>query len=61
MKKKELDKDYTPRNSSMAENIEEMENLGKQMENLRTNKELKEDYDKYPDPIQSKNKDKNLR
>ncbi|MBN8198898.1 hypothetical protein DFO70_107372 [Cytobacillus firmus] len=61
MKKKELDKDYTPRNSSMAENIEEMENLGKQMENLRTNKELKEDYDKYPDPIQHKNKDKNLR
>ncbi|WP_264736709.1 hypothetical protein [Cytobacillus firmus] len=61
MKKKELDKDYTPRNSSMAENIEEMENLGKQMENLRTNKELKEDYDKYPDPIQNKNKDKYLR
>ncbi|MBG9589802.1 hypothetical protein [Cytobacillus firmus] len=61
MKKKELDKDYTPRNSSMAENIEEMENLGKQMENLRTNKELKEDYDKYPDPIQNKSKDKNLR
>lgn len=61
MKKKELDKNYTPRNSSMAENIEEMENLGKQMENLRTNKELKEDYDKYPDPIQYKNKDKNLR
>ncbi|MGV3264292.1 hypothetical protein [Cytobacillus pseudoceanisediminis] len=61
MKKKELDKNYTPRNSSMTENIEEMENLGKQMENLRTNKELKEDYDKYPDPIQHKNKDKNLR
>jgi hypothetical protein len=61
MKKKELDKNYTPRNSSMAESIEEMENLGKQMENLRTNKELKEDYNKYPDPIQHKNKDKNLR
>ncbi|KON89654.1 hypothetical protein AF332_24425 [Sporosarcina globispora] len=61
MKKKELDRNYTPRNSSMAENIEEMENLGKQMENLRTNKELKEDYDKYPHPIQNKTKDKNLR
>ncbi|GLB58694.1 hypothetical protein [Cytobacillus sp. NCCP-133] len=61
MKKKELDKDYTPRNSSMAENVEEMENLGKQMENLRTNKELKEDYEKYPDPIQNKKKDKDLR
>lgn len=60
MKKKELDKNYTPRNSSMAENIEEMKNLGKQMENLRSNEELKE-YEKYPDPIQNKEKDKNLR
>ncbi len=61
MKKIELDKNYTPRNSSMAEKVEQMENLGKQMENLRTNQELREDYDKYPDPIQHKQKDKDLR
>jgi hypothetical protein len=61
MKKKELDKNYTPTNSSMAENVEEMKNLGNQMENLRTNKELKEEYSKYPDPIQNKKEDKDLR
>jgi hypothetical protein len=31
------------------------------MENLRTNKELKEEYSKYPDPIQNKKEDKDLR
>ncbi|PWW27938.1 hypothetical protein DFO73_107252 [Cytobacillus oceanisediminis] len=61
MKKKELDKNYTPTNSSMAENVEEMKNLGNQMENLRTNKELKEEYSKYPDPIQNNKEDKDLR
>ncbi|WP_170843742.1 hypothetical protein [Mesobacillus persicus] len=54
--KKELDKDYTPKNSSMANTVEEMKNLGKQMENLRTNKELKED-NKIPDPVQRKTRD----
>ncbi|KAB2331071.1 hypothetical protein ACQCT6_05645 [Cytobacillus gottheilii] len=60
MKKYELDKNFKPRNSSMAENVEEMKNLGNQMENLRTNKELKEDQ-KVPDPVQYKEADKNLR
>ncbi|WP_080847725.1 hypothetical protein [Cytobacillus gottheilii] len=60
MKKYELDKNFKPRNSSMAENVEEMKNLGNQMENLRTNKELKEDQ-KIPDPVQYKDTDKNLR
>ncbi|MDZ5474454.1 hypothetical protein SM124_22525 [Bacillus sp. 31A1R] len=51
MKKAELDKNHTPQNSSMAVNIEEMKDLGKQMENLRTNRELLEDK-KKPDPAQ---------
>jgi len=35
----------------MVEDIEEIKKLGKQMEHLRTNTELKEDK-KVPDPIQ---------
>lgn len=54
---KDLPRHYKPANGSMAPNEEEMEHLGKQMENLRTNKELKSEYDKQPDPIQyDKNK-----
>jgi hypothetical protein len=49
--KKGLDKNYTAKNSRMVEDIEEMKKLGKQMEHLRTNTELKEDK-KVPDPIQ---------
>lgn len=49
--KKELDKNYTAKNSRMVEDIEEIKKLGKQMEHLRTNTELKEDK-KVPDPIQ---------
>lgn len=60
MKKYELDKNFKPRNRSMAENVEEMKNLGNQMEHLPTNKELKEDQ-KFPDPIQYKNTEQNLR
>lgn len=52
MTKKEFPKDYVPKNSSMARNEEEMDNLGKQMEHRRTGEVLKEDYDKVPDPIQ---------
>ncbi|WP_180955040.1 hypothetical protein [Bacillus sp. V3-13] len=51
MDKNEMDKNNAPMNGSMAPNMEEMINLGKQMENLRTNQELKQD-DKMPDPIQ---------
>ncbi|MGD7047802.1 hypothetical protein [Rossellomorea marisflavi] len=46
-----------PENGSMAGNMEEMEQLGKQMERLRTNEELEED-NKQPDPVQFKDKDK---
>ncbi|MCA1056578.1 hypothetical protein LCM10_16380 [Rossellomorea aquimaris] len=56
-KKYELDKNYEPDNGSMAHDFEEMEQLGKQMDRLRTNEELKED-DKQPDPVQYKEKDK---
>ncbi|RHW31183.1 hypothetical protein D1B31_22620 [Neobacillus notoginsengisoli] len=52
-----LDKDYQPDNGSMAANLEEMKNLGKQMEHRRTGKELKEEYGKKPDPIQHEKKD----
>ncbi|WLR54075.1 hypothetical protein LC048_16480 [Mesobacillus subterraneus] len=52
MAKKDLPKDYVPKNSSMARNEEEIEDLGKQMENQRTGEVLKEEYDKVPDPIQ---------
>jgi hypothetical protein len=59
MNKNELPKNHVPKNSSMAPNQEEMENLGKQMENRRTGQELKEDYDKAADPVQfDKDKDK---
>ncbi|MGA9226006.1 MAG: hypothetical protein WB217_06690 [Mesobacillus sp.] len=57
MNKNELPKNYVPKNSSMARNEEEMENLGKQMENRRTGQDLKENYGKAPDPVQF-NKDK---
>ncbi|CAM3630491.1 hypothetical protein [Mesobacillus zeae] len=52
MKNNELPKNYVPKNGSMAANEEEMENLGKQMENRRTGEELKEEYNKIPDPVQ---------
>ncbi|WP_199478313.1 hypothetical protein [Peribacillus saganii] len=48
---KEVKKDFVPENSSMAKDLDEMKNLGKQMENLRTNAELKQ-WDKRPDPVQ---------
>lgn len=51
--KKDLDKNDTANNSRMAENIEEVKKLGKQMEHLKTNKELKEE-NIVPDPIQEK-------
>ncbi|MCP3741702.1 hypothetical protein [Rossellomorea sp. BNER] len=56
-KAKELDKSFVPDNGSMAPNMEDMENLGKQMENLRTNEELEEDH-KQPDPVQYRKEDK---
>ncbi|TMU88293.1 hypothetical protein FGG79_09400 [Bacillus sp. BHET2] len=55
--KHELDRNFEPKNGSMANDMEEMEQLGKQMEKLRTNEELKEDK-KQPDPVQYREKDK---
>ena len=39
-------------NGQMAPDLKGMKELGKQMENLRTNEELANDYGKSPDPIQ---------
>ncbi|HYK74026.1 MAG TPA: hypothetical protein VEV44_13025 [Pseudoneobacillus sp.] len=54
MRKEDLDLNIVPKNSSMAADEKEMERLGKQMEKRRTNKELKKEYQKIPDPIQHK-------
>ncbi|MGW6301124.1 hypothetical protein [Peribacillus butanolivorans] len=53
MSKEELKRDHVPvpENSSMAKDYEEMKELGKQMENQRTNEELKE-WDKRPGTVQ---------
>ncbi len=45
-------------NGQMAPDLKEMKNLGKQMENLRTNEELKGDG-KSPDPIQHEEEELN--
>ncbi|MBM7586322.1 hypothetical protein JOC86_002874 [Bacillus pakistanensis] len=55
-KAKELDKNFVPDNGSMAPNMMDIKNLGKQMENLRTNEEL-EEVDKQPDPVQYQKED----
>lgn len=61
MKPKVQEKHFIPKNSSMATNLEEVKNLGKQMENMKTNKELLAE-DKQPDPVQEANtSERNLR
>ncbi|MBM7694228.1 hypothetical protein JOC77_003672 [Peribacillus deserti] len=50
--------DQVPENSSMARNLAEMKNLGKQMENMRSNEELIS-YGKSPDPVQHEEELKN--
>ncbi len=52
MDKKALNHDNVPDNSSMARNMEEMADLGKQMDKMSTNKELKEDRNLSSDPLQ---------
>jgi hypothetical protein len=47
----EVKKEQVPENSSMAKDFEEMKDLGKQMEHLRTNEELKE-WNKRPGTVQ---------
>ncbi|KMY45582.1 hypothetical protein AC622_16275 [Bacillus sp. FJAT-27916] len=46
-------------NGQMAPDLKEMKNLGKQMENLRTNEELANDYGKSPDPVQHEDEEVN--
>ncbi|NRG47196.1 hypothetical protein [Bacillus sp. CRN 9] len=52
MKKNEVED--IPLNSSMAPTEEEMKNLGKEMEQMKSKKELAEN-NKTPDPKQEKN------
>ncbi|AJD90599.1 hypothetical protein JMA_12820 [Jeotgalibacillus malaysiensis] len=40
-KKHEYDKNDVPDNSSMASDLEEMDQLGRQMEKMRTNEQLR--------------------
>ena len=58
MKEHELPKNYVPKNSSMARNEKEVDNLGKQMEHRRTEEVLNEEYDKKQDPVQYDNDEK---
>lgn len=50
MSKKERD----PENGSMASSMEEMKQLGRQMEKMRDEQELKKDH-RVSDPVQSEN------
>ncbi|MGX6445564.1 hypothetical protein ACWM35_20300 [Neobacillus sp. K501] len=52
MNEKLKDKFPVSNNGSMAQNFEEMKKLGKEMENAKTNKELKEEEKLTPDPKQ---------
>lgn len=52
MKNQPFDKESVPENSSMAKDLEEVKELGKQMEQMSTNKELKEEKDLFSDPVQ---------
>ncbi|MFS0784728.1 hypothetical protein [Bacillus sp. 1P06AnD] len=51
--KKSLDKGFVPENSSMASDMEEVQELGKQMDRMETGQELKKEHDLYSDPVQS--------
>jgi hypothetical protein len=54
---KDNNKEKVPENSSMAKNLEEMKELGKQMERMKTSKELEEETGKKSDPVQFKGKE----
>lgn len=51
MKTNQKAKNVVAQNSSMAEDMKEMKNLGKEIEQMKTNEELKKE-DKIPDPQQ---------
>ncbi|MBM7647675.1 hypothetical protein JOC78_000596 [Bacillus ectoiniformans] len=59
MSKNRTKENKKPENGSMASDFEEMKQLGKQMENQRTNEELKDD-ERQPDPVQYKERDKDI-
>lgn len=50
--KKSSEKNDVPENSSMAKNMEEVKELGREMDRMLTNKELKEEKDLDSDPKQ---------
>lgn len=50
--KKASEKNDVPENSSMAKNMEEVKELGREMNRMLTNKELKEEKDLDSDPKQ---------
>lgn len=51
MKTNQKAKNVVAQNSSMAEDMKEMKNLGKEIEQMKTNEELKKE-NKIPDPQQ---------
>ncbi len=51
MKTNQKAKNVVAQNSFMAEDMKEMKNLGKEIEQMKTNEELKKE-DKIPDPQQ---------
>jgi hypothetical protein len=56
MKPNQKAKNDVAQNSSMAQDMKEMKNLGKEVEQMKTNEELKKD-NKIPDPQQESKSD----
>ncbi|MCM3603599.1 hypothetical protein M3175_23170 [Robertmurraya korlensis] len=56
MKTNQNAKNDVAQNSSMAEDMKEMKNLGKEVEQMKTNEELKKD-NQIPDPQQETKSD----
>ncbi|WP_170110139.1 hypothetical protein [Peribacillus acanthi] len=54
---KDIKKEKVPENSSMAKNMEEMKELGKEMERMKTEKELEKETGKNSDPDQFNKKE----
>jgi len=52
MKKRNHEKLKSADNSSMAQNLDEVKELGKQMKKAKTGTELKEERNKTQDPLQ---------
>ncbi|WP_050614086.1 hypothetical protein [Bacillus testis] len=52
---KSLKKNVVPENSSMASDMKQVKELGKEMERMDTGQELQEEKHLYTDPIQELN------